>query len=60
MFPVKIAKFLKATFFVEHLRWLFLSLINAKRYRDSVNWLRSSIFTANFNPFRTPKVATNV
>ena len=47
-FPVKITKFLRAAFITEHLRWLFLSLIKAKRYRNSVNWLRSIVFTVNF------------
>ena len=33
-FPVNIAKFLRTAFFIEHLRWLLLSLINTKRYRN--------------------------
>ena len=47
-FSVKIAKLSRTAFFIEHLRWLLLSLTNAKRYRNGVNWLRSSIFTVNF------------
>ena len=47
-FPVNIAKFLKTAFFIEHLRWLLLSLINAKRYRNDLNWLCSTVFAVKF------------
>ena len=47
-FPVNIAKCLRTSFFTEHLRWQLFSLINAKRYRNGVNWLRSSVFTVSF------------
>ena len=47
-FPVNIAKILRTVFFIEHLRWLLLSLINAKRYRNGVNYRRSSEFIVNF------------
>ena len=34
-FPVKIAKYLRIAFFIEHIRWLLLSIIDAKRYRKT-------------------------
>ena len=42
-FPVKNAKFLRAAFYIEHLRWLVLNLINAKRYEVS-----SMLFIVHF------------
>ena len=45
---MNIAKFLRTAFFIEHVQLLILSPINAKRYRNDLSWLRSSVFTVNF------------
>ena len=56
-FPVNIEEFSRTSFFIENHRWLLLSLINAKRYRNGVNWLRSSVFTVNFEHMTVSSIA---
>ena len=48
LFSCEYCKIFKNSFFIEQLQWLLLILINAKGYRNDLNWLRSSVFTVNF------------
>ena len=55
-FPVNIAKFLRADFFIEHLRWLLLSKTFSEFFAQNPYFLISNYFSENEKPTRLQEV----